>query len=159
MQKQHLLYKITNLKNNKIYIGVHTGTDNDSYMGSNEHLARSIKRYGIQNFKKETLKVFQTKTEAYTAEAEIVNAEFVARIDTYNKRTGGVGGFRESAETKRKISEALKGKKYKPCSDEACRNMSEAHKGKKASAETKRKMAESRKLYYANKRIAAATAV
>ena len=50
-----------------------------------------------------------------------------------------------TAEHKRKIGEALKGKSCKPFSEEHKRKLSEARKGKTHSEETKRKMSEARK--------------
>ena len=88
------LYKITNLINNKFYIGVRkTKDNNDDYMGSGHALKRAIKKYGIKNFKKEILETFNSYEDALKREEEIVNREFILRKDTYNLRTGGIGGF------------------------------------------------------------------
>lgn len=51
----------------------------------------------------------------------------------------------KSEETRRKLSEACKGKQKPPCSEETRRKLSEAHRGKKLSEETKRKMSEALK--------------
>ena len=49
----YTIYKITNLINDKIYIGQHT-TENlvDSYMGSGRNIKYAIKKYGKQHFLK-----------------------------------------------------------------------------------------------------------
>ena len=49
----YTLYKITNLINQKFYIGVHaTNNPNDSYMGSGVAITRAIAKHGRENFKK-----------------------------------------------------------------------------------------------------------
>jgi hypothetical protein len=43
----YLIYKITNIVNDKIYIGKHqTENINDTYFGSGVALERAIKKYG-----------------------------------------------------------------------------------------------------------------
>ena len=45
----------TNLINNKKYIGMHYGSEDDDYLGSGKLLTRAIKKYGKENFKREIL--------------------------------------------------------------------------------------------------------
>jgi hypothetical protein len=90
----YTVYKVTNKINNKIYIGCHKTTDiNDGYMGSGKHLTYSQNKYGIENFEKEILYVFDNATEMLAKEREIVNEQFVADQNTYNLRQGGQGGW------------------------------------------------------------------
>ncbi len=90
----YTIYQITNLLDGKIYIGKHqTKKLDDGYMGSGKILKAAVKKYGIENFKKEILYIFNTEVEMNTKEAELVNEEFVARDDTYNLCFGGHGGW------------------------------------------------------------------
>lgn len=52
----YTIYQITNLVNNKIYVGCHKTNDiNDEYMGSGKYLIAAQQKYGMENFKKEIL--------------------------------------------------------------------------------------------------------
>lgn len=142
MYQYHYLYKITNLINQKIYIGVHS-TDNidDSYFGSGVALHRAINKYNKDNFKKEILEWFDWKCESLQREAEIVNEEFVKRNDTYNLKTGGIGGLL-SCDTKHKISSSRMGIIF---SDDHKENLRRSHIGYKATDETKKKISDANK--------------
>ena len=90
MEKHYLVYQITNLINQKIYIGIHETYDlDDEYMGSSVYLKRSIEKHGVENFKKEILFEFNNPKEMIAKERELVNDEFVNRLDTYNLNLGG----------------------------------------------------------------------
>jgi hypothetical protein len=62
-------------------------------MGSGKHLKHAISKYGIENFQKEVLFVFETEHEMNKKEAELVTREFCLREDTYNLCPGGNGGW------------------------------------------------------------------
>jgi len=90
----YTIYKITNKINNKEYIGKHkTSNLDDHYMGSGKNLKRAIIKYGIENFIKETLFVFDNEDEMNRKEAELVTEEYCNRKNTYNICEGGKGGW------------------------------------------------------------------
>ena len=123
-----LIYKTTNLINERFYIGApRTNEIDDGYMGSGKHLRHAIKKYGIKNFKRDILFDFDNKDEMFAKELEIVDEDFVKDKNTYNLKIGGSGGNpgiigafsgrRHSEESKRKMSISIK-LSAKVCSDE-----------------------------------------
>lgn len=102
---KYIVYKTTNLINNYIYIGVHhTQTPYqfdmylgngiyinkpDSYKKSKTAMQKAVSEFGVQNFRRETLAVFNTAEEAYDLEGQLVNEEFLSRSDVYNMILGG----------------------------------------------------------------------
>ena len=89
-RKFHYFYKIINNINGHFYYGVHN-TDNldDGYMGSGKRLSYAYKKYGIENFSKEILKFFDSASEAFKYEAEIVTESLVKQNECYNIQCGG----------------------------------------------------------------------
>lgn len=86
----YTIYKITNKINQKFYIGKHqTDNLNDGYMGSGKLIRRAINKYGIENFQKEILFVFDNEDDMNQKEKELV----VVSDQTYNLCPGGQGGW------------------------------------------------------------------
>jgi hypothetical protein len=86
------IYKITNLVNNKIYIGKDT-TSNPNYFGSGLIIRKAIKKYGLENFIKEVI----DETEDYK-ELSKREISWIEKLNSTNKKigynisTGGDGG-------------------------------------------------------------------
>jgi len=96
-KKYNYFYKITNNANEHFYYGVHSTDDlNDGYMGSGTRLKLAYEKYGIENFKKEILKFFNTLDEAYEYESMIVTEKLIHDDNCYNLVKGGKTGFDEN---------------------------------------------------------------
>lgn len=93
-RKYHYIYKTTCLVNGKYYIGMHS-TENldDGYLGSGTLLQRSIRKYGIQNFKLEILEHYFTRQDLAAREKELVNEECLKDEMCMNLAIGGDGSF------------------------------------------------------------------
>jgi hypothetical protein len=141
LEKQfNYVYIITNLINEKQYIGEHsTNNLNDRYLGSGKYLIKAIKKYGKGNFKKEILEQFNTKEEAFNAQEKYINEYNTIIPNGYNISPHGGRGMKGACKSrhlsiahKQKISVALKGK---PLSEEHKKNLMGKNKGKKHSYE------------------------
>jgi len=93
--KNHYVYLITNLINNKKYIGKRTcscNIEDDDYYGSGLNITRAINKYGKENFKKDIVKTFNTADEAFAYEEKITKELNVVENDEYyNLKIGGYG--------------------------------------------------------------------
>lgn len=86
----YTVYKITNTKNKRFYIGKHqTNNLNDGYFGSGKLLKLAIQKYGKENFKKEILFVFDNEQDMNNMEKQLVKINETS----YNLCDGGNGGF------------------------------------------------------------------
>lgn len=102
-----IVYCTTNTINKKIYIGVHMTNPNkfDGYLGNGVYNTRpstyehgkhvfhlAVKKYGVSNFIRSTIAIFDIEDDAFNLEADIVNEEFLKRTDVYNTALGGKTG-------------------------------------------------------------------
>lgn len=87
-----IIYKTTNLVNGKFYIGKHNQSKKsfDGYYGSGSLLKKAIKKYGKNNFVRETLFEFGNENEAYQQEIKVIR-ENLSNPLCYNLRSGGTG--------------------------------------------------------------------
>lgn len=104
-QFKYIVYCTTCTVNKKIYIGVHKTINPDifdNYIGNGiyincpstyEHCKTyyqsAVKKYGVHNFIRNTIKVFDNENDAFLLEEDIVNMEFLKRTDVYNTSLGG----------------------------------------------------------------------
>lgn len=105
------IYKVTNLVNNKIYIGQHKSNFfNENYKGSGVAITAAKNKYGVDNFKVELIEKCNNKEE--------LNKKEIYYIDLYDSRNSSVGynltagglwsdgfkGHKHSEDSKKKIS-------------------------------------------------------
>lgn len=151
---KYIIYKITNIKNQKIYIGKHQTMDiNDSYFGSGIVLENALKKHGKKSFIKEILFIFDNEIEMNLKEKEIVNEEFILNNKTYNIGLGGEGGShfkgkKHSEETKKYLSEISKNRKL---SEQTKQKISESNHGRIVSNETRKKLSDIAKKRFESK--------
>lgn len=87
-----IIYKTTNLVNGKFYIGKHNQSKKsfDGYYGSGSLLTKAIKKYGKDNFVRETLFEFDSEDAAYQQEIKVISENLNNPL-CYNIRPGGTG--------------------------------------------------------------------
>lgn len=85
------IYKIINSINGKIYVG-QDSSDRPDYFGSGKLIRLAIKKYGIENFRKEILETCQSREEMQNREIFwIKKLNAIDKNVGYNIRLGGEG--------------------------------------------------------------------
>ena len=125
----YYIYKITNLVNGKTYIGQHKYKKlNDRYMGSGKLIKLAIKKYGIENFKKDIIEFnIPTLELANDFEQMYILFERTKGKAEYNIADGGAGvhGYHPSEEQRHIISIKTK----EGMTEEVRKRLSESKKG------------------------------
>lgn len=143
-----IIYKTTNLINNKFYVGKDT-INNSNYFGSGFLIKKAINKYGIENFKKEILEKCETREELNIREIYWIKKTNAIELG-YNITIGGTGGdtFTNNPR-KEEIRTKLIGRHHtdetkKKISENNARLSGELHPNykKKQSDETKKKRKE-----------------
>ena len=144
-----ILYLITNRINGKRYVGQTVQSMNRRWIHHKSHsnktaISRAINKYHSENFDVKILSRCYTFDEMNHRERYYIKIFNTLAPNGYNLRDGGNNGAMH-AESKNKISLALKGRQGKPHTKETRLKISNLNKGKKHSENTKRKMSNSRK--------------
>jgi hypothetical protein len=90
----HYIYKTICLVTGRYYIGMHSTCNlDDGYMGSGKRLRHSIRKYGIDNHKKEIIEFFETRELLVEAEIKSITSDMITDRNCMNIMSGGTGGF------------------------------------------------------------------
>lgn len=151
------IYKITNLLNNKLYIGKTTKTIKQRFKKHimdafsqkhprNTKICNALRKYGVENFKIEEVCKCETKEELN--EREIYYIKYYNTIDDgYNISKGGDGGWTSyhTNKAQKELMKWRKGKTYeeiygKDKAEKIKKLISDGEKGKFVSDDTKEKI-------------------
>lgn len=150
--KQYIVYKHTNLVNNKIYIGQTSFDNPEKRWGKNgekyktcSYFYAAIQKYGWNNFSHEILENNLNKEEAAIKERFYISLYKSNQSEFgYNLTSGGEKQKELSLQSREKMSKAKKGK---PLSEEHKKHIGDAFRGehspnygRKCSEETKNKI-------------------
>lgn len=154
IEKTYIIYKHTNLINNKVYIGQTSFSNPEKRWGKNGekyytcyYFYSAIKKYGWENFSHEILETGLNKEEAANKERFYIQLYKSNQINFgYNLTSGGEKQKILSSQSREKMSLAKKGK---PLSEEHKKHISEVTCGKnnpnyghKCPEEVKRKISD-----------------
>jgi group I intron endonuclease len=143
------IYCITNLINQKTYLGKRKCNklpQEDLYMGSGFIIKQAIKKYGLNNFKKEIL-IYGDFTEDEINEFEkyYISLYRLGGKAEYNVADGGTGGWTNPLNYELWLKHNKESHKGKPLSQQNKENISKAHKGKIISLEHRKQISKTLK--------------
>lgn len=168
MHKFNYTYKITNTETQEFYVGVRScncDIEKDKYMGSSSVWTKLYVKEHKKVLVKEIVATFLTRKEANKGEVELLKyyegnplcvnkyfdytpdmtgtkqtPEWIEKRKMFGERNGMFGKY-HTEETKKKISDALKGREV---SEEARKKIGDFHRGKIASKETREKQSKAK---------------
>ena len=132
-----VIYKTTNIINNKIYVGQDSYNDT-YYLGSGTLLKRAVQKYGKENFLKEIID--SAKNQDELNEKELF---WIIKLDSTNKDIGY--NLLKGAKNSGIFCGGIPWNKGKKTPPEVIKKLRESHLGNKASEETKKLMSSIRK--------------
>lgn len=150
---RYCVYCHTNKINQKKYVGITRNIperrwNNGRGYVNNKYFSRAIKKYGWHNFLHEILYTDLSKEQAEEIEIALIKEYDSANPEHgYNIELGGNGTGRVTDETRKRISDALKGH---GCSEETRRKISISNTGKKYPNKPKPSKEQMEKLRFAN---------
>lgn len=144
MNKKFVIYKHTNLINNKIYIGqtcqkpeYRWGSEGQGYKNS-PHFYSAIQKYGWQNFKHEILFTNLTQEQANQKEIELIQKyQSQNPIYGYNSDSGGKAKIPNQ---KTRLKQSLSAQNRPITTKETKEKLSKINKGRSKTQETKKRM-------------------
>jgi len=141
----YFIYETTNIVNQKKYRGYHS-TDNidDGYLGSGVAIKKAIKKYGVDNFKREILEFCKSLDEVLVREKFYVDEVWVKSKNNYNLVLGGKN-IRQTIESRKNLGNTIKRNYYSGNGKVFGNKIGDK---KVVSAETKRKISEKLKLHF-----------
>lgn len=162
----HYLYKTTCSVTGRYYYGMHsTSSIDDGYLGSGKRLWLSIRKYGEENHSREILEMFDTRESLIAGEKMLITDEILKDPMCMNLMKGGKGGKISDAQQRNRsatggkaLSNRLKSdlsfmENFSKISSDRIKRLHEEGKvkavdwtGKTHTAETKKKMSDSKKI-------------
>lgn len=168
MYKFNYTYKITNIETQEFYVGVRSckcKIEDDKYMGSSSIWTKLYIKEYRKILVKEIVNTFPTRKEANQGEVELLKQyehdplcinkyfgytpdmtgtkqtpEWIEKRKLFGERNG-MFGKHHTEETKKKISESLKGREI---SEETKKKIGDFHRGKKYNEDTRAKISKAK---------------
>ena len=143
-----IVYRVTNLVNEKCYIGITIRSlkvrwqEHCSPKSECQALSRAIRKYGKEHFNIEEIASSWTQDDLLSLETLLIQQENTCVPNGYNLNEGGRGCLNPSEETRDKFRAHARSYRHSP---EARAKISASNKGKIITPEVRARMSETRK--------------